>query len=144
MTRHALLAALGALALAAPFATAARGAAPSAWAAAANASCLKAQHEIGDVPRPASDAGMAKATQKVLDIFIRQNRVLAKLPRPPRDAAAIATLLGYYAQQTDAIRGMVAGFKQGDRAAVNAMNEKGNAVNARATALARRLGATSC
>ena len=144
MTRQVLLVALGVLAMAAPLAPAAGAASPSAWATAANAICTDAGHRIQDVPRPAADAALAKATQKVLDIIVRQNGRLAKLPRPARDAASIASLLGYYAVQADAIKGIIAGLKKGDLKAVEAMTARGNAVNTKASPLARKLGATSC
>jgi hypothetical protein len=148
MTRRAALpvvvGTLGALAAAVPLASAAGGAGPSAWATAANAICSKAGDRIQDVPRGSSLAEIAKGTQKVLGIILRQNGDLAKLPRPARDAASIATLLGYYAQQADVVRGIIVGLKKGDQGAANAMIAKGDAVNTKATALARKLGATDC
>ena len=139
-----VVAALGALAATAPLASAAGSAVPSAWATGANAICTKAQKGIPKIARTAPIEEMAKVTQKVLDIVIRQNGELAKLPRPSRDAASIVTLLGYYTQQVNALRGMVAGLKQGDQQAFVAKLAQGDAANTKATALARKLGVTNC
>ena len=148
MTCRALLAAvavaLGALAAAAALAMAAGAATPSRWATAANTICAKFQKQIGDVPRAKSLEGMLKATQTVLGLVLRQNSDLAKLPRPAADAASIATLLGYYAQETAVLKGMIAALGKNDQNAFNLQVAKGDVVDRKATALSAKLGASSC
>ena len=134
------LLAVGALACAAPsFAASA-----SDWSKAADRICARTNADIDRIPEPDSTKTLIAATEKILALGARQTSDLAKLKRPSGDATTIAQLVGIYEQQIGIIKTLIAALRRDDQVKAEAVVAQGNALESKAMALARKLGAKKC
>lgn len=142
MTRLAItsLVAVGALALAAP----SFAASPSEWAKSADKICAKANADVAKLPQPTSTKSLIASTEKFLEIGKRQTSDIAKLKRPAADAAAIAKLVGYYEKQVGVVKGLLDALKHNDLTKAQKLITQGDALDASAKSLVKKLGAKTC
>ena len=131
---------VAALALAAP----SFAASTSDWAKSADKICARANADIDKLPQPTSVKSLIASTEKFLEIGKRQTSDLAKLKRPSGDAAAIAKLVGYYEQQVGVVKSLIDALKHGDQAKTQKLITQGDALDASAKSLAKKLGAKTC
>lgn len=145
MTRPAIVsllavAAVGALAFAAPACTAS----PSAWARSADAICVRYGKEAAKIAPPTSSKSLIAASGRLAAIEQRRTSELARLKRPPADAAAIARLIGAFEQQVGTLRSLIDAVKHDDGARIKQVMADGSAQNESTVSLAKRLGAAKC
>ena len=139
-TAIAPLLAVGALTFAAPsFAAAA-----SDWSKSADRICARTSADIDRIPEPNSTKTLISASEKILELGKRQTSDLAKLKRPPGDAATIAQLVGVYEQQIGVVKALIAALRRDDQVKVKAALAQGNALESKTKALATKLGAKKC
>ncbi len=135
----------GALAAALPTAALAASSASSAtWAGSAKAICKRYGAEVNKVKEPTTMVEAADSTQAVFAIATKQTREIAKLPRPAKTAADIATLITLWEQQLGVVKQMVTAYRTQDEALAEKLVAKGTAVDVKVKALGKKLGVTTC
>ena len=142
MTRVAIASLLAVAALA--FAAPAFAAAVSDWSKSADRICARTNADIDRIPDPDSTKTLISATEKILELGKRQTSDLAKLKRPSGAAATIAQLVGISEQQIGVIKTLIAALRRDDQVKAEAVVAQGNALESKAMALARKLGAKKC
>ena len=147
MTRRAVLpiaAAVAALALAAP----SLAAGPSAWAKSADSICKKYEKKIGEISEPKSLKEAIADNEKFLGFRTAQTKEIAKLSRPAADKADIAKLLGYYDQEIDVVKRLIAALKTNDERKnekkMSSIIVEGASIANKRKSIAKQLGAVGC
>ena len=134
------LAAAGALAFAAPsFAASA-----SDWSKSADKICDRANAALDKIAQPKSTPELIAASERFLEVGKQQAADLAKLKRPPADAAAIGKVVGIYEQQAGLVNGLLAALRKNDQKAVKTLVARGDALEVTAAKIVKGLGAAKC